>query len=359
MKKVMLLIGLLLGSSPVHSKEFKIPADPQATVRAKYHHREMGGVAVSEDSIAAITSRGWVIRVSPEGRLLWRIPAGCNPVTGPTIYNANLYYGCAQGVLISRKLEDGKENWRYQFQDSIASRPAFSSDLIVFQSGSGMIFFLNQADGSLKYIARQGGRTSLSMLGASQPMISEDRVYLGMLDGNVLELKLADAALGWKAQIFSRRIVSDVDYSLVADRDTLYAGALPGLCALSRNTGKIFWCVKDELEGDFSQDQQSLYALNKDWEILVIDKITGVVDKRIPLKKSFIQKWKQEKLLDAEIRDQKLILVTSLSVWQMDTQTQQVKKIMSFPEPTRSAKIQGDRLFILNAKGYLIAKDLK
>jgi len=350
---------LFLGFNLAQAKDFRVPVDPQAPVRSKYQHRELGGIAVSDDFIVALTSRGWMVKVSPEGKVLWRMQTGCRPVTGPALDDTNLYYACAEGILISRNLQDGKENWRFKYQDSSASIPGFSPDLLIFQSGSGMIFFLNKAEGSLKSISKQTGRTSLSMLGASPPLVNGASVYLGLLDGWVAELKLEDGSLVWEKQIFNRPIVSDIDNELAADRDTIYAASIQGVCALSKKSGKVFWCVNKDLAGDIAQDQDFIYAITRDQELLIIDKIAGIVEKKIPLKKSILEKWYPEKLLWISKDEDRMIWITNSGVWELKPNPEKPNQIMNFANPIRAGQIYGNRLYLINSKGYLISKDMK
>ncbi len=262
--------------------------------------------------------------------------------------------------MISRSLEDGKENWRFKYPDAMASRPGFSPDRLVFQTGSGVVFCLDQADGSPKWISKQAGRHELSMLGAGRPLIIGDKVYLGMLDGFMVALKLDDGGLVWKKEVFTRPITSDIDYQPLADEETIYAGSLEGVCALSRVSGKVFWCVKQDLAGDYALDPESVYALTKDKQLLVIDKITGVVDQKLPLKKSLLEKWDPDKLLWMSKDEQRLTLVLAGSVWEWKADAEAPKRVILYPDRTmRAAELQGDRLYLITSKGYLVSRELK
>jgi len=276
------------------------------------------------------------------------------------IDDTRLYYACEEGILVAREIMTGKEVWNFKYQDSTASEPAVSEDLIVFQTGTGTIFCLNKSDGTLNWISKQPGRYNLSMLGASQPLIIGDRVYLGLLDGFVAEFKLGDGSLVWKQKAFKRPIVADVDYKLVAYRDTISASSPEGVCAISKNTGKVFWCVKKDLAGDSAQEQDFIYSMTKDRNLLVIDKITGIVEKKLKLKKPILEKWEPERLLWISKDDKRLILVLSGSVWEWNPEKKEPERIIKFPDKTmKRAEIQGDRLYLINSQGYLISRELE
>jgi len=359
MKRAWLLLAFLLGFEFAQAKEFSIPIDPQALIRSKYHIRERGGIVVGNDFVLALTSRGWLVKADFDGKLLWRIPAECKPVNSPAIDDSNLYYACANGTLMARSIKTGEDVWRFKYSDSVASLPAFAQDRLVFQTGSGMVYCLNKADGALRWISRHQGRTRLSIMGASQPLIIGDRVYLGLVDGFVAELKMDDGSLVWKKEVFSRTFISDIDYQLVADQDTLYASSLDGICALSKNTGKVFWCVKENIAGDYVQDDEYIYAMSKEKQLMMINKITGMVEKRIQIPKTILAKWELEKILALTKNQDKLILVSSRRVLEIKAGEEKPRQILRFREPVRAGVIFGDRLFLLSPKGEMFSRGLK
>ena len=354
MKNFFCLVLLAAVSLPLLARDSRIALDPKALVRSRFHTFESGGVSIGPGFSVAITSRGWVEKISDQGKVEWRVKSSCPPGTGPAFDSEKLFYACADGTLVALDLANGKLFWKLTFKDTVASMPAIVDKLVILQTGIGKVFAVDKDTGVPQWIAKSPGQRNLSMRDAGQPLVAGKTVYLGMSEGVVVALELEDGELLWKRKIFERPITSDIDFQLLYDKKYgVFAASREGIASLSENGGKVYWNVDEQIACSPAQNDDSIFAINTAKELLVIDKLLGTVDKRIEIKKPFMAKWEFERPLGVFVDNQKIYALFSDELWQMDPQKATATKIKSFSNMVQKGAISQGRLLAISSQGYL------
>jgi len=354
MKKIFCVFFLCAISAPALSKNLRIPIDPAPAGHSQYNRSERGGVCTGSDFTVVVSSRGWVLKVDHQGKVIWREKSVCSPSIGPVADQQKIFYACDNGQMIAVDLEQGKLAWKFEFQDSVASKPALSAENIFFVTGDGRAFALNKNDGSIRWVQRLAGRYGLSLRAAGQPLLTPNALYLGLGDGTVAAIDPENGDLIWKKRIFEQSIQSAVSFPMLFDANGVYPSSRQGVCALSTTSSMLFWCLNEELAIEPVQYQNSIYALNTTNGLLKIDKIAGIVDQRIQLKKS---RWRekfeyQKPLLIFTIGPELRVLFTD-KIMKIDPKTGKGRKMKTFRKPIERGLFSGGKLYLLSSSGYL------
>ncbi len=342
---------LLLGLSEGGIKRY--PLVPSPAFRSKFNHRERAGLVFNEKGIFALTSRGWMSLITPEGKILWQKKSFCTPCAPPMVSEGKFYYPCQEGVMVCGKLESGKELWRFEFKDSSASTPAISDGLVVFQSGQGWVYALNEESGELVWLQRLlGAGKKLSLLGASPPLIDRERVFVASRAGVVASYQLKTGEMLWKREIFAGKILSDLDFPLISDQKTIYPSSKIGISALSKKTGKVFWSLEEQVLVAPKFFAGNIYLLNQDLELLKIDASVGLVEERVDLKE--LEKWHRQKVLGIFPGEKAVLIITSCRIYSFEPASEELKLIKKYPGRGQKACLEKGKIYLLSSKGYLL-----
>jgi outer membrane protein assembly factor BamB len=353
MKKIFLLLALWALGLPAPARDKSIPLEPDAMLRSKYHVYERAGVAAGQGAIVAASVRGWLVKTDASGKVYWRVKSPCSPACVPAIEEQMVVYACENGKMLALDLADGKQLWQFAFNDSVASGPAFHEQLLIFQTGDGRVIALDKQDGKIKWLTRQLSRSSLSMRAAASPLVLDDIIYIGMADGNLAALKADNGEPVWQRRIFDKPITSDLDFPLLADDKAIYASSLEGLCAVSRTSGKNYWCIDEKIAAPPVQDENNIYALNTANELMLINKLAGIVEKRVRVKESALAKAEHEKPLAIYRTDQELFILFNTKLVRMKSPDYSPKTARIFILPVQRAEKADKTMFMINSRGYL------
>ena len=360
----MIFISLMISASSF-AKELNIRLVPYSSLKSKYHFQEKGGISsrVGEDSepvLIITTSRGWVVKLNRQGQILWRHKSSCTPITEPELDENQIFYACKEGELLALGQNTGKESWKIKFYDSIAGSPRTNDQLVIFQTGNGAIFALDKKTGTIKWVTRENSRYTLSLIGASQPLIIAEKVYVGLSDGTLTVFNIHNRDLIWKKRLFDRPVISDLDFNLMADDDQIYASSREGICAISKTTEKIFWCLNEQLITNPAMDQNFIYALNADNQFIFIDKSVGTIEGKFELNLKKPEKFENEQFVGIFPVDQEKIIfvLSNYHLWKIDPSTNSIQLFKKFRKKIVKAQTMNQNLFLLSSNGKLIIIEL-
>jgi outer membrane protein assembly factor BamB len=204
---------------------------------------EPGGPAV--DPVTGLvmvgTRDGWLHALRPDGTLAWEF-RGAGPFDAvPAIEGDTVYAGSSDGRLYAIGLATGKERWRYDAKEELATRPVVAGGTVYVASLQETLFALDAGTGAWKWQHRREKPQGFTIRGAAAPAVGGGRVYAGYADGTVAALDPATGAVRWQKQVAPRGDFLDVD-SLVLDGGRLYAAAYSGaVVALDAGTGDKVW----------------------------------------------------------------------------------------------------------------------
>lgn len=222
--------------SPVHSDGVLYAADRHGLVSAinADNGRRIWRVDLSPDKPFSLFS---VFRSGPPARL-----SG-----GITYHNGTLYLGSENGDMYALNAANGEIEWHVNVPGEVVSAPAYGEGYLVTHLGNGMVLALDAQSGEERWRHEEEVPT-LSLRGASSPVVQSGGVVLGTNNGRAAVLILENGQLAWDERVIApsgssdlERMV-DIDATPVVQGDTLYLLAYNGeLVALELRSGEVIW----------------------------------------------------------------------------------------------------------------------
>jgi outer membrane protein assembly factor BamB len=192
--------------------------------------------------VVAGTRDGWLRALRPDGSTVWDF-RGDGPFDGsPRIDGDTVYVGASDGRLYAIALATGKERWRYDAKEELATRPAVADGTVYVASLQDAIFAIDARTGAWKWQYRherkEGGFT---IRGAASAIVDGGAVFAGFSDGSVTALDPATGAVRWDRRVAPKGQFLDVD-SIQVEGGRVFAAAYSGaVVALDQKTGATVW----------------------------------------------------------------------------------------------------------------------
>jgi outer membrane protein assembly factor BamB len=204
---------------------------------------EPGGPAV--DPVTGIvvvgTRDGWLHALRPDGSVVWEF-RGAGPFDGAAAIDGDaVYAGSSDGRLYAIALATGKERWRYDAKEELATRPAVSGGIVYVASLQDTLFAVDAATGAWKWQHRREKREGFTIRGAASPVVGGGAVYAGYSDGTVTALDPATGAVRWERRAGPKGEYLDVDSIQLADGRIFLAAYSGAVMALDAQTGATVW----------------------------------------------------------------------------------------------------------------------
>lgn len=205
-----------------------------------------------------------------DGKQVWRVKTGLRIISGPAVAEGVLLVGTRDGQLVALSAEDGKEKWRAKVSSEVVAAPAAGHGRAVARMLDGRLVAFDLSTGNRRWTAENSVPT-LTLRGASSPVIDGDTVYAGLDNGKVVAYDLDNGERQWEQLIAApsgrselERVV-DIDASLLLVENQLYAVSVGGqLASLSRSSGRVRWKqpVSSRSGISFNRDQVFVTAID-------------------------------------------------------------------------------------------------
>jgi outer membrane protein assembly factor BamB len=251
----MLGLVLSLALAATDAQAGRLPAMPRsvfsvawqrnlgAAALGENHFSERGGPVYDQPSrlILVGTHDGWLHAFRIDGSLAWEFRAE-GAFSAEVLVDADIVYaGCDDGRLYAIELGSGKERWRYESHEQLATRPALADGLVYVASLQDTVFAVDARTGAWKWHHRREPREGFVIHGAAAVAVGGGLVHAGFSDGTVAGLDAATGVARWERQVAPSGTYPDID-SLALAGERLYAAAYSGaVVALEAATGKPLW----------------------------------------------------------------------------------------------------------------------
>jgi outer membrane protein assembly factor BamB len=265
----------------------------QIAVRTVWHRRLRGqapelrlglGLDVVGRRVFAATHSGVVEAFdATNGRRLWRRKVRMPLSGGPGVGAGLVVLGSSKGDVVALSQLTGRMLWQRRVNSEILSAPAIGSDFVVLRGVDGRLEALTTATGADTWIANQPV-PSLSLRGASRPLLVGDLAICGFDNGHVLAVDRSDGMTAWDATVGQphgtselQRLI-DVDAPVVSVGNDLYAVAYQGRVArLVSDSGRILWTHDLSSYRGLTVDGDAVYVADADGNLLRLNGQTGSV----------------------------------------------------------------------------------
>lgn len=239
--------------------------------------------AVAAGRIYSATANGMVYAFdSAQGKKIWQRRFDGLVISGGVGLNdRSLFAGTSKGVLLAMGREDGSEQWRAALSSEVLAPPVATASHVIVRCTDGNVFALNAENGHELW-RYQATVPALTLRGEGAPVISGDRVLLGLANGRLVSLSLYDGSLNWESSVVVpqgrtdlERMV-DVDATPLVAGDTVYAVAHQGrVVALSLATGAQKWSHEIGSSAGMALDEHHLYVVDDADQVWALDRNNG------------------------------------------------------------------------------------
>jgi outer membrane protein assembly factor BamB len=205
-------------------------------------------LTVESDAVFAADTDGDVYAFDPKsGKQLWKAHTKARVISGPSVSGNAVLVGTLDAQVIALKRADGTELWRAGVGSEVMGAPRGDGDRVIARSGDGRVYGLSAVSGARLWTFDRT-EPSLTLRGLSPPLISGNRVFVGMDNGRVAALGLNDGAVGWEQPVAvpSGRNeldrITDIDAGLIGDSGAIFVASFGGeLVCMDGDDGNVLW----------------------------------------------------------------------------------------------------------------------
>jgi outer membrane protein assembly factor BamB len=200
------------------------------------------------DSIYTVDHEGEVHSYTYKtGQLIWQIELEVPVATGVGGGEGLILVGTSDGEVIALDESTGVFKWRKRLTSEVLAPPKANMGIVVARTSDGRMTGLSAEDGSVLW-NYQRTVPLLSLRGASEPIIANDKVIAGYDSGKIVALSLYDGKVIWEQSVAVSRgrteidRLVDIDSAPVIRYGIIYVVAYHGrLVALDLDTGREYW----------------------------------------------------------------------------------------------------------------------
>lgn len=244
------------------------------------------------DALFAADVGGRVYAFNPaSGKLIWRSDTDARLIAGPGVSGNAVIVGTLDAEVIALKRADGSELWRRTISSEVLGPPAGDGDLVVARAVDGRVYGLSAGSGDWLW-AFDRVVPSLVLRGISAPLISGNRVIVGMDNGRLASLNLADGVAQWEQAVAvptgrtELERLTDIDADMIDGPDCIYAASFGGeVACVERESGQVLWRRAIKSYSGMALSEDKLFVTDEDGLVWGLDAKTGAAA------------WKQDALL--------------------------------------------------------------
>ncbi len=237
---------------------------------------------IFENSIYAASDNGLVSALNfSNGKEVWSHKIGLNITAGPVVIDNQLIVTAKQFV-VSLDRTTGVELWRQSVSSEVVSMPGGQGQMVVVNALDGSVSALNSRNGEILWRVNHSV-PALTLRTKSAPVVSQDKVLVGLSSGRLVALNLYSGMIEWEYTLVTSRGRSelqrmvDISADPVVIGNTVYVIAYQGkLAALDLESGQLNWERNISAHENMVYDQTALYITDDEHNLWSIDRQTGV-----------------------------------------------------------------------------------
>ncbi len=291
-----------LGGSPSKSAvpaplvEFSPSLTPQVAWRTNVGSSR-GAVlqpAVLENAVYAASASGTVVRIGPNGEVVWRTETGVAISGGVGSDGFVVAVGSSRGEVITLGA-DGKELWRAQVSGVVQSPPLVGRGLVLVRASDHRITAFDATTGKRRW-NYQRTTPALTLQSITQMAFAGDLVAAGFPSGRLVMLAAANGTVRWDVPVAEPRGSSEVERltdvigaPLVIGGDVCAASFQGRVACFEASNGNLRWARDLSAGAGVGGDTRRIYAVDAKSNVVAFSSATGA------------NAWRQEKLLNRDL----------------------------------------------------------
>lgn len=220
---------------------------------------------------------------SHSGRNVWRYRSDLPLISGVGGDDSLLLVGSRDGDVLALDPAQGTLRWRSRVSSEVLAPPQHGSGTVIAYAVDGKVFALDAQTGKIRW-QFDTQVPLLTLRGLATPRIVDDRVLVGLANGRVLALQLADGKNLWSTEVAPARGRSeierlvDVDAAPLVLGDVAYCVAFQGqVTAISIATGRVLWARELSSTADMAYDDEALYVTSPDGSLTALTRSAGEI----------------------------------------------------------------------------------
>ena len=200
------------------------------------------------------------------GNIIWTFNTGGSIWSSPATNNHEIFIGSDDCCIYSFDL-NGNLNWKSLLEGKIRATPSLmkSTNSLFIGTHSGIMYCLNQSDGSIKW-KYETGKPILSSVA-----ISKDHIFFGCSDKKIYSLNSTNGSIKWKYEtgdkVWSSPVITQNYDDSDKEEGMLYVGSLDShIYGLGIESGRLNWKfpTMDGIESSPCIVKNNLFISSKD-----------------------------------------------------------------------------------------------
>jgi outer membrane protein assembly factor BamB len=223
------------------------------------------------------------------GALRWRFDVQGGAEGGALLdaKTGRVFLGAGDGRFYALSADTGQVIWSTVLRAESLAAPTLNDGVVYALAANDMLYALSADDGRLLWVYNRQTASNFSVRANSTPVVSGDRVIVGLSDGTVVAVKRTDGAPLWERRIARATRFMDVDSTPVVLGGDVFVSSFDGaLHSIRASDGEINWVLE---EGGYlpvvpvggALLYPTLGTLSTAPRILLVDQKTGQIQRSI------------------------------------------------------------------------------
>jgi outer membrane protein assembly factor BamB len=295
------LVALGIMNEPAHKPTPLAAFNPVVTPRATWTAQvgKSGGFSFRPDSeggriYAAAADGSITILDETSGRVARKVETKKPFSGGVEVGEGKIVAGTSKGEVVALDT-DGKLVWTTSVAGEIIAPPSVAAKTVLVRTADGRVFGLSADDGKRKWVFQRPTPALLLRTEAGVQAIGRD-VLAGFPNGKLVALDVEDGKLTWEVSVTQPRgtteleRISDIAGLPVIDGGTVCAAAYQSKVAcIDIQSRNMLWSREISSSRALVSDARHLYVVDDSGAVHALDKASGA------------SVWKQDKLLHRKL----------------------------------------------------------
>lgn len=240
---------------------------------------EYSNAALYENTLIFGSRSGGLASLYPiSNQVRWVLPIPNGVESEIAVFGDTIYFGGGDGFLYSVQAETGRVNWRYEVRTPMISRPTVHQGRLFITTAADTVSAFDANTGKWLWHYRRRSSQAATIRGSSSPLVYQNQLLVGLSDGFLVSLSVADGKLIWEKKLHEGRKFTDIDAQPILKGGVVYVPSYDGaLYAITPQSGNIIWKFDAGGGKSISYEDGKIFLPSSDGSIYVLSSESGKV----------------------------------------------------------------------------------